>query len=37
MTSKVWNSDQGYDSTLRAFDASLERLGFDVLDPHLIH
>jgi 2,5-diketo-D-gluconate reductase A len=37
VTSKVWNSDHGYDSTLRAFDASLERLGFDVLDLYLIH
>jgi diketogulonate reductase-like aldo/keto reductase len=37
VTSKVWNSDQGYDSTLRAFDASLERLGLDVLDLYLIH
>ena len=26
IVSKVWNSDQGYDSTLKAFDASLERL-----------
>jgi 2,5-diketo-D-gluconate reductase A len=37
VTSKVWNTDQGYDSTLRAFDASMERLGFDVLDLYLIH
>ncbi len=37
LTSKVWNSDQGYDSTLRAFDASLQRLGFDYLDLYLIH
>ena len=37
VTSKVWNSDQGYDSTLRAFDATMERLGFDVLDLYLIH
>src|SRR5690606_9657692 len=29
ITSKVWNTDQGYDNTLRAFEASLERLGFD--------
>ena len=27
LTSKVWNTDQGYDATLKAFDASLERLG----------
>ena len=37
VTSKVWNSDQGYDSTLKAFDASLARLGFEVLDLYLIH
>lgn len=37
VTSKVWNSDQGYDSTLKAFDASLERLGLDYLDLYLIH
>jgi diketogulonate reductase-like aldo/keto reductase len=37
LVSKVWNSDQGYDSTLSAFDASLERLGMDYLDLYLIH
>jgi 2,5-diketo-D-gluconate reductase A len=37
VTTKVWNSDQGYDATLRAFDASMARLGFDVLDLYLIH
>ena len=37
VTSKLWNTDQGYDSTLRAFDDSLERLGFDYLDLYLIH
>ena len=37
VTSKVWNSDQGYDATLRAFDATMDRLGFDVLDLYLIH
>ncbi len=37
LVSKVWNSDQGYDSTLRAFDASLKRLGTDYLDLYLIH
>ena len=37
LTSKVWNTDQGYDSTLRAFDASLARLGLDYLDLYLIH
>jgi 2,5-diketo-D-gluconate reductase A len=37
VTTKLWNSDQGYDSTLRAFDASMERLGLDYLDLYLIH
>jgi methylglyoxal/glyoxal reductase len=37
VTSKVWNSDQGYESTLRAFDESLKLLGFDYLDLYLIH
>lgn len=37
ITSKVWNSDQGYDTTLQAFEDSLERLGLDYLDLYLIH
>ncbi|GAA2924894.1 MULTISPECIES: aldo/keto reductase [Streptomycetaceae] len=37
VTTKVWNSDQGYDSTLRAFDTSLDRLGLDHVDLYLIH
>ncbi|WP_236238899.1 aldo/keto reductase [Streptomyces sp. CC228A] len=37
VTTKVWNSDHGHDSTLRAFDASLERLGLDYVDLYLIH
>jgi diketogulonate reductase-like aldo/keto reductase len=37
VTTKLWNSDQGYDSTLRAFDASLEKLGLDYVDLYLIH
>ncbi|RIV35026.1 aldo/keto reductase [Flagellimonas lutimaris] len=37
LVSKVWNTDQGYDATLKAFDASLERLGTDYLDLYLIH
>ncbi|WP_243291907.1 aldo/keto reductase [Bacillus sp. FJAT-47783] len=37
VTSKVWNSDQGYESTLEAFQASLDRLGLDYLDLYLIH
>ncbi|MFC5287910.1 aldo/keto reductase [Actinokineospora guangxiensis] len=37
VTTKLWNSDQGYDTTLRAFDASLDRLGMDYVDLYLIH
>ena len=37
VTTKVWNSDQGYDRTLHAFDHSLKLLGLDVLDLYLIH
>ncbi|MBM7775431.1 diketogulonate reductase-like aldo/keto reductase [Actinokineospora baliensis] len=37
VTTKLWNTDQGYDATLRAFDASLERLGLDQVDLYLIH
>ncbi|MFJ4682299.1 aldo/keto reductase [Streptomyces sp. NPDC091377] len=37
VTTKVWNSDHGYDATLRAFDTSLERLGLEYLDLYLIH
>ncbi|MEV8180845.1 aldo/keto reductase [Specibacter sp. NPDC078692] len=37
VTSKVWNTEQGYDSTLAAFDASMERLGLDFVDMFLIH
>lgn len=37
ITTKVWNSDQGYDATLRAFDTSLTALGLDRLDLYLIH
>jgi len=37
VTTKVWNSDQGYDQTLRAFEKSLELLGFDYIDLYLTH
>lgn len=37
ITSKVWNTDQGYESTLASCAASLERLGTDYLDLFLIH
>jgi len=37
VTTKLWNEDQGYDSTRRAFETSLKTLGFDYLDLYLIH
>lgn len=37
VTSKVWNADLGYEETLAAYDASLERLGLEYLDLYLIH
>lgn len=37
VTTKVWNDDHGFERTLAAFDASLGRLGLDVLDLYLIH
>ncbi len=37
LTSKVWNSEQGYKSTLAAFEESLDKLQTDYLDLYLIH
>lgn len=37
ITTKVWNSDHGYENTLKAFDISLEKLGLEYLDLYLIH
>ncbi|WP_306009427.1 aldo/keto reductase [Bacillus sp. MMSF_3328] len=37
ITTKVWNSEQGYDSTLAAFDESLSKLGLEYVDLYLIH
>lgn len=37
ITSKVWNTEQGYDTTLKAFEDSLNRLGLEYLDLYLIH
>jgi 2,5-diketo-D-gluconate reductase A len=37
ITTKLTNSEQGYDTTLAAFDGSMEKLGIDVLDLFLIH
>jgi diketogulonate reductase-like aldo/keto reductase len=37
VTTKLWNADQGYDMALRAFDASVARLGLEYVDLYLIH
>ncbi|KOS57384.1 aldo/keto reductase [Rhodococcus rhodochrous] len=37
LTTKLWNSDQGYDRATKAFDESLRRLGTDYVDLYLIH
>ncbi|MGE7602293.1 aldo/keto reductase [Peribacillus sp. NPDC097675] len=37
VTSKVWNSELGYESTLAAYETSLKKLGLEYLDLYLIH
>ncbi|USK34500.1 aldo/keto reductase [Bacillus sp. F19] len=37
ITTKVWNADQGYESTLKAFDESMKKLGLEYLDLYLVH
>lgn len=37
ITTKVWNTDQGYEETLKAFDESLKQLGMDYVDLYLVH
>ncbi|MBH8600013.1 aldo/keto reductase [Thermoactinomyces sp. CICC 23799] len=37
ITTKVWNDDQGYDSTLQAFEESRKKLGLEYIDLYLIH
>lgn len=37
VTTKLWNDDQGYDSALKAFDASAGLLGLEQIDLYLIH
>ena len=37
VVSKVWNNDQGYESTIKSYEASLKRLHLDYLDLYLVH
>lgn len=37
VTTKVWNTDRGYDTTLKAFEDSLTRLNLEYVDLYLIH
>ncbi len=37
ITTKIWNSNQGYETTLKAFDESRRKLQLDVIDLYLIH
>ncbi|WP_131684987.1 aldo/keto reductase [Pseudarthrobacter sp. YALA5] len=37
ITTKLWNADQGYESTLAAFEESMDKLGLETLDLYLIH
>ena len=37
VTSKVWNTEQGYNDTLAAFEASLKKLDMDYVDLYLVH
>jgi len=37
VTTKVWNTNHGFDATLKAFDRSLQKLGLDYLDLYLVH
>lgn len=37
ITTKVWNDDQGYEQTLKAFETSRKKLGLDFLDLYLVH
>lgn len=37
VTSKLWNTNQGYDNAIKAFEISLNKLGFDYIDLYLIH
>jgi diketogulonate reductase-like aldo/keto reductase len=37
VTTKLWNTDHGFESAIKAFNRSLHELGFDYVDLYLIH
>jgi diketogulonate reductase-like aldo/keto reductase len=37
LTTKLWNSEQGYDLSMKAFEKSIKKLKVDYLDLYLIH
>lgn len=37
IVTKVWNTDQGYENTLKAFEVSLQKLKLDYIDMYLVH
>lgn len=37
VTTKLWNSDHGYDRTIKAYQESLDRMGLETIDLYLIH
>lgn len=37
IVTKVWNTEQGYETTLKAYEESLKKLGLDYIDMYLVH
>lgn len=37
ITTKIWNAEQGFDTTMKSFEVSMKKLGLDTLDLLLIH